>query len=104
MPDNLIWRTELTELPKDIDRHRCYGGYFSEYKASSLSELSAIFSKKFQTLSYFGIDREELIQFVTQLKPVGIDRIVPVGKTTLFSLTHDGFNLIDTLSREIELL
>ena len=103
-PDNLIWRTELKDLSKDIDKYRCYGGYFSEYKASSLKELSGIFSRKFQTLSYYGIEKEELIQFITQLKLMGIDRIVPIGKTTGFSLTHDGFNLIDTLSREIELL
>lgn len=104
MPDNLIWRTELKDLSKDIDKYRCNCGYFSEYKASSLREISNVFSNKFQTLSYFGIEKEELIQFITQLKPIGIDRIVPIGKTTDFSLTHDGFNLIDTLSREIELL
>ena len=103
-PDNLIWRTELKDLSKDIDKYSCNGGYFSEYKASSLSELSNVFSNKFQTLSYYGIEKDELIKFITQLKPIGIDRIVPIGKTTDFSLTHDGFNLIDTLSREIELL
>jgi hypothetical protein len=102
--DNLIWRIELKDLSKDVDKYRCYGGYFSEYKASSLRELSSVFSKKFQTLSYFGFEKEELIQFITQLKPVGIDRIIPIGQTANFSLTHDGFNLIDTLSREIELL
>jgi hypothetical protein len=103
-PDNLIWRTELKDLSKDIDNYRCNGGYFSEYKASSLRELSNVFSNKFQTLSYYGIEKEELIQFITQVKPIGIDRIVPIGKTTDFSLTHDGFNFIDTLSREIEVL
>jgi hypothetical protein len=104
MPDNLIWRTDLKDLSKDIDKYHCNCGYFSEYKASSLRELSDIFSKKFQTLSYYGIEKEELIQFITHIKPMGIDRIVPIGKTTHFSLTHDGFNLIDTLSREIELI
>ncbi|MEI7525940.1 MAG: acyl-CoA reductase [Mariniphaga sp.] len=103
-PDNLIWRTELKDLSRDIDKYHCNGGYFSEYKASSLREISNVFSNKFQTLSYYGIEKEELIQFITQIKPIGIDRIVPIGKTTDFSLTHDGFNLIDTLSREIELL
>jgi hypothetical protein len=103
-PDNLIWRTELKDLSKDIDNYRCNGGYFSEYKASSLRELSNVFTNKFQTLSYYGIEKEELIQFITQVKPIGIDRIIPIGKTTDFSLTHDGFNFIDTLSREIEVL
>jgi len=45
-----------------------------------------------------------LIQFITQAKPNGIDRIVPIGKTTDFSLTWDGFNMIETLSRKIDIL
>jgi hypothetical protein len=102
-PDNRLWRMELQELPGDIDKYRSSCGYFLEYKASSLTELSKVFSKKFQTLSYYGFDKDELVQFINQQKPAGIDRIVPIGKTTEFSLTHDGFNLIDTLSREIEI-
>jgi hypothetical protein len=104
MPDNLIWRIELKELSKDIDKYSCNGGYFSEYKASSLFELSKIISNKYQTLSYYGIQKEDLIKFITQIKPSGIDRIVPFGKTADFSLTRDGFNLIDILSREINVL
>ncbi|MHC1773987.1 MAG: acyl-CoA reductase [Lentimicrobium sp.] len=104
MPDNLIWRTELKDLPKDIDHYRCSSGYFSEYKASSLSELSGILSGKYQTLSYYGVQKEDFIKFIGQKRPKGIDRIVPIGKTNDFSLTWDGFNLIDTLSREITIL
>jgi hypothetical protein len=102
--DNLIWRIELKELTSDIDEYRCTNGYFSEYKASSLSELSKIIDRKYQTLAYYGIERSDLIQFIAQAKPKGIDRIVPIGKTTDFSLTWDGFNLIETLSRRIDLI
>jgi hypothetical protein len=102
-PDNLIWRIELTELKGDIDEYRCTSGYFSEYKASSLFELSKIIDRKYQTLSYYGIEKDDLTQFITQVKPKGIDRIVPIGKTTDFSLTWDGFNLIETLSRRINI-
>lgn len=104
MPDNLIWRTELKDLSKDIDHYRCSSGYFSEYKASSLSELSGILSGKYQTLSYYGVQKEDFIKFIGQNRPKGIDRIVPIGKTNDFSLTWDGFNLIDTLSREITII
>ncbi len=104
MPDNLVWRTELTELPADIDKYRCSGGYFSEFKALSLSQLSTVISSKYQTLSYYGIEKPELIQFIAGIRPKGIDTIVPIGRTTDFSLTRDGYNLIDTLSREITIL
>jgi len=100
MPDNLIWRTELKEISKYLEKYRCNCGYFIEYKASSYSEISEIISRKYQTISYYGIEKEDLYKFIEDFKLNGIDRIVTIGKTTDFSLTWDGFNLIDTLSRE----
>ena len=103
-PDNLIWRIELQDLAKNIDEYRCSSGYFSEYYADSLSEITKIIDRKYQTLSYYGISKEDLNKFILLEKPNGIDRIVPIGKTPNFSLTWDGFNLIDTLARKIEIL
>lgn len=102
--DNLIWRIELNELSNDIDKYRCTSGYFSEYKASSLVELSKIIDQKYQTLSYYGIEKDDLIQFINLAKPKGIDRIIPIGKTTEFSLTWDGYSLIETLTRKIDII
>jgi hypothetical protein len=101
MPDNFIWRIELLTLSPDIINYRGNCGYFAEYKAASLSELSKIISRKCQTLSYYGIPKEELIEFTTEKNLNGVDRIVPIGKTSDFSFTWDGYNLIDTLSRVI---
>jgi len=102
-PDNLIWRITLNDLSKDLDLYRCTSGYFLEYHASSLFELSKIIDRKYQTFSYYGIEKEELRQFILNIKPFGIDRIVPIGKTMDFSLTWDGFNLIEALSRIIDI-
>ena len=101
-PDNLIWRVELPHLLKNIDEYRCSSGYFSEYHAASLSEIKNIIDRKYQTLSYYGISKIELNNFIIHEKPKGIDRIVPIGKTADFSLNWDGFNLIKSLSRIIE--
>ena len=101
-PDNLIWRIELQDLIKNIDEYRCNSGYFSEYHATSLSEIKNIVNRKYQTLSYYGISKIELNNFIIHEKPKGIDRIVPIGKTTDFSLNWDGFDLIKALSRVIE--
>jgi hypothetical protein len=100
--DNLVWRIELENLSKNIDKYRSTSGYFSEFHAKSISELSKIVNRKYQTLSYYGISKEELTKFIIDEKPKGIDRIVPIGKTTDFSLTWDGFDLIKVLSRTIE--
>lgn len=101
--DNLLWRVTLNELSSDIDDFRCNSGYFSEYHVKNIEELSSVINKKYQTLAYYGFSKEYLAGLIDQLKPVGIDRIVPIGRTTDFSLIWDGYNLINTLSRIIEI-
>lgn len=97
--DNLVMRTELKELPKNIDEFRCACGYFSEYDIESLEEILPIVTIKYQTMAYFGFDPDKLRQFVLKNRPVGLDRIVPFGETTAFALKWDGYNLIETFSR-----
>ncbi len=105
MPDNYVVRTEiLSDVPGDIDKFRCAGGFFSEKSIKSLEEISPIVNNRYQTMAYFGFSLEELKKFVTSNNLSGIDRIVPIGETTSFSLTWDGYNLIDTLSREISVI
>ena len=102
--DNLLWRIELQDLPENIDMFRCNSGYFLEYHAESLSVISKIINRKYQTLAYYGIKKSKLSDFIKNEKPRGIDRIVPIGKTTDFSLTWDGYDLINSLSRIIEII
>lgn len=102
--DNLIWRIKLDSLNQDIDQFRCTCGYFSEYHAASLAELAQIVNRKYQTLAYYGIEKTDLQHFIRDEKPSGIDRIVPIGKTMDFSLTWDGFDLINALSRCCEIV
>lgn len=104
MPDNYIVRTQLNELPKNIDVFRCAGGYFSEYHIDSLDEIAPIITNKYQTMAYYGFNQEELIQFVKNNHLHGLDRIVPVGETTAFSLVWDGNNLVEMFSRRISVL
>lgn len=101
--DNLIWRVELKNLIKNVDEYRSSCGYFFEYHASSLSEINKIIDKKYQTLAYYGITHNELNEFVKKENPKGIDRIVPIGRTSDFSLVWDGIDLIKTLSRVVDL-
>ena len=99
MPDNVVVRSELAELPKNIEDFRCACGYFSEYTMDKLDEIASIVSIKYQSLGYFGFSREELVDFVVCNRFQGLDRIVPIGETTAFSLTWDGYNLIEMFSR-----
>ncbi len=97
--DNIVVRTEMKELPKNIDEFRCACGYFSEYDIDSLDEIVPIISVKYQTMAYYGFEKEELQSFVLRNRIVGLDRIVPFGETTAFALKWDGYNLIETFSR-----
>lgn len=101
---NILRRVNLQTLPVNIDNYRCAGGYFTEYSAKSLDEIAPIIKNKYQTLAYYGYDCEMWKEFVLKNRIVGIDRIVPLGETTAFSLTWDGYNLIDQLTRIVSVI
>ena len=69
-----------------------------------MNEIAPIVTSKYQTLAYYGFEREELLRFVKQNHLYGLDRIVPVGDTTAFSLIWDGNNLIEMFSRIVTVL
>jgi len=104
MQDNLIVRIQVDKLTADIDEYRCAGGFFLEYAADTLDDLVPVVKRKYQTLSYIGLSKEELRSFVVDNGLRGIDRIAPVGHTMDFALTWDGHDLIRTLSRRISVL
>lgn len=102
--DNVLRRVEIESLPCDIDSFRCAGGYFTECEVQSLDDIAPIVSAKYQTLAYYGFEKQELEAFVQRNRLTGIDRIVPFGETTTFALTWDGMNLIDKMSRIVSIL
>lgn len=102
--DNLIWRVEINTLSKGIDDFRSNGGYFIEYKTNAFKDIFQIVSPKFQTLAYYGYSKKELTDYMNADRPMGIDRIVPIGNTMDFSLVWDGYDLINSLSRTIDII
>ena len=100
--DNLAVRIQLASLSGEIEENRCAGGFFLEYAAKTLEDLIPVVKRKYQTLSYLGLNPDELRRFVRDNRLTGIDRIAPVGTTMDFSLTWDGIDLIRTLSRVID--
>lgn len=99
--DNALWRVTLPTVEAGIEDHRCIGGYFSEYAAGSIDEIAPIVTRRYQTLAYFGVSRDLFVDFLARHRLPGIDRIVPFGLTTEFSLTWDGYDLIQTLTRKV---
>lgn len=99
---NEIWRIKNGSVQRDIDLFKCSSGYFNEVIISSLDELIPVINRKFQTIGYLGFTKEELENWVKRSKPLGIDRIVPIGRTMDFSLNWDGMDLVSSFSRRIE--
>jgi hypothetical protein len=97
--DNRIYRLCLNALTGETVNRKCGSGYFYEYATERLDDLVAVVTSRVQTLTYFGVPREDLASFVRQNRVRGIDRIVPVGAAMDIGLIWDGYDLIRTLSR-----
>jgi len=68
-----------------------------------LDLFSALINSKFQTLTYYGILKKHLYDFVLKNRLRGIDRIVPVGQAHEMDLKWDGYDIINSLSRIIDI-
>ena len=100
--DNAIIRMHLEEFPYDLVSVRGVGGYFNEYDGLSLEEIAPIVTRKFQTLSYYGIEKTEIQDFILKHRLVGIDRCVPIGMTLDFDVVWDGLDLVSSMSRVVQ--
>ena len=99
---NHIYRVVLDKLPENIHNFRGNCGYFFEYDVKNLNEITHIINGKYQTMTYFGMEKSFLKDFVIDNKLNGIDRIVPIGQALDISLTWDGFDIVGSLSRVID--
>lgn len=99
---NYIYRLVLKKIPENITDLRGRYGYFYEYDTNDINDIAEIVTNKYQTLTYYGFDKEKLINFVINNRLKGIDRIVPIGSALDFSVIWDGYDLIRSLSRVID--
>ena len=63
--------------------------------------LKKIISKRFQTITYYGLERKKLNDFILRNGITGVDRIVPVGRAFDIGPIWDGYDIIHSLSRII---
>jgi len=101
--DNLINRIELKSLYSDVTERTCAGGSYFEYSNQAPDKLLNFVSRKFQTLTYIGFKRDELVSFFAGKGIVGLDRIVPCGRASEFALIWDGYDLIRHMSRVVSI-
>jgi len=98
---NFIVRVVLPEIFSDIMDYKESGGYFFEYFTDKLCDIVPILTKSCQTVSYLGINSNEIKKIVYSYGTRGVDRIVPIGQTMELSFTWDGYDMIEAMSRKI---
>ena len=100
---NYIYRVSLSSLLSNTDTLRGKWGYFYEHDTDDFVKIADIINPKYQTLTYFGVKKSKLKNFVNKYHLSGIDRIVPIGQSLDMGLIWDGFDMQRSLSRIIEI-
>lgn len=101
--DNLLYVISLSALPEDVTALRGKFGLFYEAYCEDLKDFVCCLNNiKIQTCAAYGVDYEELRDLIIDKHIVGVDRIVPIGKTLDIGLIWDGFDIVRTLSRCID--
>jgi hypothetical protein len=100
--DNVLYRIALTGLAADQDTCRGYFGTIHEVTLDTLDQLAPIVNERYQTLTYFGMEPAQLREFVTAQRLRGVDRVVPVGRALDMNIVWDGYDLVASLSRVID--
>jgi len=101
--DGVLTVTELPALPGSLFNYRGQGGYFYEYSFNDLAEIRPYITDRVQTLVYYGYEPLELQRFVIDNGLHGIDRIVPIGSALDIDIIWDGFDLINELTRIVDI-
>ena len=102
--DMFITRLDVDKIDKDLMNYKYNSGFYFEKEIEKLSEIVDVCDVRCQTLTYYGVKEEDFREFLESSRPIGIDRIVPMGKSMDFALVWDGYDLIRQMSRRITIL
>jgi hypothetical protein len=100
---NALYRLELDALNSSPVMRRGHHGMVFEVSVDSIDAVAPWVDSRFQTLTYFGLDVPLLRSFLVRHRLRGIDRVVPVGKALDMGMQWDGYDLVSSLSRWIDI-
>ena len=100
---NLLYVVDPDNKTNKIENIRGINGTFFQKNINKIQELKKYITKKCQTVSYYGFNREELKNFLLNNNLLGIDRVVPIGRALEIDTIWDGHEVINCLSRSISL-
>jgi hypothetical protein len=95
-------RLNIRNLKSKILRdHHPGNGLLLQLEISSLNKLSQQLQAKDQTITYFGLQKNEIISFLKKIDNRAIDRVLPIGDALSFTSIWDGYDLYDQFTRKI---
>lgn len=101
---NRLYRVPLTHLDARQQAQRGADGVVHEIVLEQLGDLAPLVDSRVQTLSYFGFSAAELQSLVLDHGLTGIDRMVPIGKALDMGWVWDGYEVVGSLSRLVDLV
>ena len=100
--ENMLYRMALSSVDQHQDELRGHFGSIYEVTLPDLEALAPIVNERYQTLTIHGIDPSFVRQWIIRHRLRGIDRVVPIGRALDMSIVWDGYDLISSLSRVID--
>ncbi len=95
--------TTLKKITKNIDKIRGIFGSFYQYYSKNFNCLKNIKSEKLQTISYFGMSKNQVKDIIYKYNLNQISRVVPIGKSLDLNLIWDGYDLIESMTNTIKI-
>lgn len=101
---NLLYVIKLENMSYVDSDYRGKYGMFYEMDIKSLEQICPLINEKVQTCLYFGVNPEQIGQLIQEYSLCGMDRIVPFGQSLDIGLYWDGYDIIRSLSRCVEVI
>ena len=100
--DNRLVRVQVSELLPRLMDYRGNSGYFYEYDCDDILMIREFCDNTHcQTIGLLG--EKTIVEPLLKSGIRGVDRIVPIGHTMDFDLIWDGYNLVERLTRTINI-
>ena len=78
-------------------------GSLVQFFLPQLVDLARHIKPEDQTLSVYGFSAGEVGELLASLSNRGLDRVVPIGQALEFGNIWDGIDLLDSMSRKIDI-
>lgn len=98
MNTNFLYRVSNVDSNISEDYNELNSGFFLEFDIDSIDGLTIYLTEDTQTLTYFGISKDELFRFFSSKGSKRVDRVVPIGSALDIDILWDGLDLPYLLS------